>query len=833
MTVLTKDAETPGLTRAQRAGFPERYYPAAVAVFLVAFSLYAFTLAPGLMPGDTPDMTQAAASFREAHPPGYPLYSALGKVFAALPIGDIPYRVNLMSAFLGGWAVALVFLAVLLLTRHVLASVAAAFLFGFNYLFWTYFVLAETFCMNNFFLALLAFLTLLWRERHRQDPGSAAERRALIRVAFLAGLSLGNHHTMVLTFPGVVAFVAAVDRTALHPRRLLPLLACFAIGVVLPYLYLPLAAMWHPLHHWEDTATLKGVVNLFLRKKYGTFQLAPSDNATVTPFSQAESYFVALAGQYLWTGYLLGIGGLLLAVRKDRSFLLYSGGGFLLGLAFVLHANIDPRPSAYDAATLQRFYQLPNFFFVLWAGYGLAALARAVEGALRRTRLRPAPHTAILAAVLLAFPGALFAHNYSRASLRGNRLYPRFIANIYNSLPPNAIMLSWTDTVGMGVDYLSYVEKHRPDVPIIMMGIARTQPYSLSLQYQYPKLRWPAPVNGRAPRLRAYVQEFVSKNIGQHRIFVDNLPVKLDLPLIRHGLIYEILPAGSTPSARQVLATNEDLWKRFDLRQVDTTLYPANSMCYSVVVFYYLFQRFSLASDMSRFQRYEDSIRHLEACAAMDRFGYVAHAPPWRRQMARSYIGLGRLDEALQHLQTALQTDRESPETYLLLSTVYQKKGDTRRAQEYSREYRTRGEAEDRRTAAEEAAKSKTAPGDAPDTPPANAPDGAGKPKAPGNARSGAGRQSAAASDLSHCKLQIANCKLQIVAGRRGQDASHGARATQGCNCRLPICSLQNEACHPGSGAAADAGRQSAICNLQFAICNLHLGPSPSLGSAA
>ena len=160
---------TPVAIPARRASWagtaPERCYP-AVGLGLAAFALYLFTLAPGLMPGDTGDMIQAAATLREAHPPGYPLYALLGKLFVALPVGTIPYRVNLMSAFLGGLSVALVFLCLVLLTRQALAALAGALLFAGNYLFWTYFVLAETFALNNFFLALTAFLALRWREQH-------------------------------------------------------------------------------------------------------------------------------------------------------------------------------------------------------------------------------------------------------------------------------------------------------------------------------------------------------------------------------------------------------------------------------------------------------------------------------------------------------------------------------------------------------------------------------------------------------------------------------------------------------------------------------------------
>ena len=45
-----------------------------------------------------------------AHNPGYPLYVLLTYPIALLPIGSLPYRINLFSAVCGALAVALVFL---------------------------------------------------------------------------------------------------------------------------------------------------------------------------------------------------------------------------------------------------------------------------------------------------------------------------------------------------------------------------------------------------------------------------------------------------------------------------------------------------------------------------------------------------------------------------------------------------------------------------------------------------------------------------------------------------------------------------------------------------
>ncbi|MBI3946348.1 MAG: DUF2723 domain-containing protein [Armatimonadetes bacterium] len=742
-----------------RRGFPERHYPAAALLFALSFAFYAATMAPNLMPGDTGDMVQAAASLREAHPPGYPLYGMIGKLFVALPVGDIPYRMNLMAAFLGGLAVAFVFLAALLLTRHAAAALATALLFGLNYLFWTYFALAETFCLNNFLLALIAFLALLWRERRRQAPGGTVERQTLVLLAFLAGLSLGNHHTMVLTFPGllalvaateqrdprpawrvpllfawlalagalawvgigaliprpfllagaallVAAFVALADRKALAPARLLALCAWFGLGVVLPYLYLAVAGMVNTDHYWEDPTTLQGLLRLFTRAKYGSFQLAPGKGTAVTPSAQALSYFGALAAQYLWAGFLLGVLGAVLAAFRDRSFLLYAGGGFLFGCTFILRANIDPKPTAYDAATLERFYQLPNFFFVLFIGFALGAIAESVATAVRRQEAGGRRQEAggrrqraggLLAACFLTLPLLLGIQNYPKANLRGNWLYPRFIYNILDTLPPNAILLTWTDTVGMGADYLMDVEKRRPDVAHMLVGVLFTEPYNATVRRRYPDLFWPRLEEGPGSRSR-FLGRFLDENLKTRRVFFDGLGITIKFPVTRYGLLYEVRPAGSKPTIREVEALNEDLWRRYDLRQVDTTLYPANSMCYSVVVFYYLQQRFMLGTEYNAFGMHRDALRHLRACVPMDRYGYVARSSAWHRQMGIAYVGLNEADQAIAHLQVAQKEAPEEPLTYDILSRAYRLKGDERQAERFAAEHAARQKAWDART---------------------------------------------------------------------------------------------------------------------------------------
>ena len=71
----------------------------ALFVVLATFWVYVKTLAPTVSFFDSGELISAAYTLGVAHPPGYPLYVLLGWLFSKLPIGNIAYRINRMSAF--------------------------------------------------------------------------------------------------------------------------------------------------------------------------------------------------------------------------------------------------------------------------------------------------------------------------------------------------------------------------------------------------------------------------------------------------------------------------------------------------------------------------------------------------------------------------------------------------------------------------------------------------------------------------------------------------------------------------------------------------------------
>src|SRR2546427_1980586 len=202
---------------------------AALGVFLV----YLSTLAPSIVGGDTGELITVAYKSGVAHPPGYPLFTMLAKLFTFIPFGTIAWRVNLLSAVCDTGAAVIILLAVRRWTRNEWAGPLAAGLFAFSPLVWRYAVVAEVFALNNLLIALMIYSAVRYSDGH--------ERKFAYLSAFFFGLGMSNHHTsLFFGFPMMVWTLIEGRASLWKYRELLIIAACFLIGL-LPYLYLPLA----------------------------------------------------------------------------------------------------------------------------------------------------------------------------------------------------------------------------------------------------------------------------------------------------------------------------------------------------------------------------------------------------------------------------------------------------------------------------------------------------------------------------------------------------------------------------------------------------------------
>ncbi|MBA3052560.1 MAG: DUF2723 domain-containing protein, partial [Candidatus Omnitrophica bacterium] len=155
-----------------------------LAAAVAAFFIFLYNLAPSVYVGDSGELIAASSTLGVAHPPGYPVFviitSALSKIF---PAGNMAYRMNFINAIF-------VFSAMLFMCRF--ASASLLLYFALAPAVFSSAGVAEVFTLNLLFACAIIYLLY-----------SPFKKNALA-AAFLFGLGLANHQTLILLLPGVI-----------------------------------------------------------------------------------------------------------------------------------------------------------------------------------------------------------------------------------------------------------------------------------------------------------------------------------------------------------------------------------------------------------------------------------------------------------------------------------------------------------------------------------------------------------------------------------------------------------------------------------------------------
>ena len=200
----------------------KRDFLISAGLFFVSFIVYLLTLTPSICAGDSGELTTAIYNLGAAHPPGYPLYTILGKIFTYVPLNDIAYRVNLLSAFFGAFTVTFLFLFLIKIIKtnrgsefnlkdYIIAGVSSL-IFAFSQTHWSQAVIAEVYTLNIIFAPLLLLVVLVWQERVflqlKKNIICYAERYLLL-FALLLGMSFTNHLLLLgYIIPFMIFFLA-------------------------------------------------------------------------------------------------------------------------------------------------------------------------------------------------------------------------------------------------------------------------------------------------------------------------------------------------------------------------------------------------------------------------------------------------------------------------------------------------------------------------------------------------------------------------------------------------------------------------------------------------
>lgn len=222
----------------------------AAVVFIASLTLYTHTLYPDVLPADSGEFQLVCAVLGIAHPPGYPFYTMVGKLFALLPFGTVAWRINLYGAVCGALTLAVVAHAVQAAAtasgrigqedeNHApgswLAALVAAGFLGLGATFWAQSTTANIRGLTALFVALCLALLLHW--------GRDRSQKSLIVLGICFGLAVGHHSSIALLgLPFGLYVMVCEPCLIVRPRRWLAPLGAFFLSLLV-LAYLPLRSL--------------------------------------------------------------------------------------------------------------------------------------------------------------------------------------------------------------------------------------------------------------------------------------------------------------------------------------------------------------------------------------------------------------------------------------------------------------------------------------------------------------------------------------------------------------------------------------------------------------
>jgi hypothetical protein len=470
-------------------------------------ALYLRTLAPSItwahFGADGGDLISAAYSLGVPHPTGYPAYIALGHLFAQLPVGNVAFRLNLMSAVGMAGAAGLITLGILRSMRRPRALIAA--LGGLSFaaapMAWGQATIAEVYALNALFAAALSSL-LIPIILHPDRISS----RSLAAAFFLWGLGLGNHVTLLFLAPLLLSALRHASLMTRHSSLLTHYSSLVTHYSSLLTHYSSLVTHYSSLvtHHFS----------LFTLLGLAIYLLVPIRAAAQPPVNWlgevTGSRVVAFIGGELYRPYAFGVS---LSDYPDRLAMLVRllfnqfgpAGAALIGVG-AWQARRLPRRAIVAAGTTVLLYTVFALGYVppdwsvylipVWLlaayllAYGAHRLIAWLLSALRTTF--HASHfsfqigrVACGALAVALVPGLTVAVNFAAQDLSADHQAEAFAREVWQAVPPAAIVVTHADAPTFTLWYYRLVEEQRLDTAIVDQRLAGYDWYAPMLHAQH------------------------------------------------------------------------------------------------------------------------------------------------------------------------------------------------------------------------------------------------------------------------------------------------------------------------------------------------------------
>jgi hypothetical protein len=211
----------------------------------------------------------------------------------------------------------------------------------------------------------------------------------------------------------------------------------------------------------------------------------------------------------------------------------------LAGPGLIAYANMDVADEG--RWVLEHFFVLPHVIVAPLAALGFTYIAEQLG-----RYVKPVLTESVLAVVALALIAVPVSQNYRKLDQHDNRIVRTYAEDVLASLPRQTVLMATEDQIIIPLTYLQAVEKQRPDVTVIMLGLFKggQGSYIRELKRRKPDLVVPFDQYNRRSSL-ANTKAFLDANPGRRFALIG---APLDSSLFttywtyQRGLINMVLP---------------------------------------------------------------------------------------------------------------------------------------------------------------------------------------------------------------------------------------------------------------------------------------------------
>ncbi len=529
-----------------------RRAPTLIVMVSVAVA-YALTAARAVLGGDNGEFALIFAEGGVPHPSGYPAYALWLRAMSWLPGASPAHGAALATAILGLATVGVAALACRRWGASEPAAAAAAGVYGFSTLAWSLSTHAEVF-------ALHALVGIGIVAAAAPGVGPRGLRRAAL-LGLLAGIGLSNNHSIVTVAPIGLwgAWLAAREAGRRWPLAVAAGVAAMVVGL-LPYAWLAsVAAHAGDRWAWGEASTMHGLLDLFLRRDFGTFQLGIYESTT-SGITYVGLLLLHLLRDLLWLPPLLGVWAAVASLRaRERN---DAGVGrldhlallatlLLCGPVFVSVFNLDPQGLARHV--LARFFLLPQVLVTVYVALGIDRVFAGV----RPTMQTPLAVVVVYLGTVVGLVPVLEAHRPS---------VELYLLNSLRSAPEGAILIGTGDHRLYGFEYVQRALGAGGDAVYVDAQMLLHPWYRQRIE---SRIGAPIPEVDVEAR-RVAVADLVARWLAEGRpVYLTNTfseGMARSFALVPVGTLLEVVPPGAPPpSLFEVEARNSSIFARFVL----------------------------------------------------------------------------------------------------------------------------------------------------------------------------------------------------------------------------------------------------------------------------